>query len=90
MSIEYITTRDLLNSKGEKRGRVRILKFLGEDEAQVELTCPECGFSEKRKEKWKSPFVEGTGKNQTFLIECKKCGFKTKLPKLRKLIKKKK
>ena len=89
MRIEYITTRDLFDSKGKKKGRVRIVKFKERETAEVELKCPECGFYEKRNEKWEPPFVKGSGKNQTFFIECKKCGFKTKLLKLRKLIKKK-
>jgi predicted RNA-binding Zn-ribbon protein involved in translation (DUF1610 family) len=90
MGIEYITTRELENSSGEIKGKVRILKLAEEAEAVVEYTCPECGFVEKRKEEWKEPFIEGTGANQKFIFNCKKCGYKIKLMKLKKEVKKKK
>jgi|YelNatPaOPRAMG01_1025707.scaffolds.fasta_scaffold07222_11 hypothetical protein len=88
MQIEYITTRDLANSKGEVKGRVRIIKLVGEEEATVELKCPECGYFEKRKEKWEEPFVSGQGQNQKFNLKCSKCDFSVKLLKLKKEIKK--
>jgi len=90
MAIEYITTRGLENSSGEVKGKVRILKLAEEAEATVEYTCPECGFSENRKEGWKEPFIEGTGTTQKFNFSCKKCGYKIKLMKLKKEVKKKK
>lgn len=90
MPIEYITTRNLENSSGEIKGKVRILKLAEEAEAAVEYTCPECGFAEKRKESWKEPFIEGGGANQKFNFNCKKCGYKMKLMKLKKEVKKKK
>ncbi|MHA1742632.1 MAG: hypothetical protein ACTSV6_00090 [Candidatus Heimdallarchaeota archaeon] len=90
MAIEYITTRDLQNSSGEAKGKIRILKLVEENEATVEFTCPECGSTEKRKEMWGEPFVEGSGINQKFHIKCNKCGFSVKLMKLKKEVKKKK
>jgi lipopolysaccharide biosynthesis regulator YciM len=90
MAIEYITTRDLQNSSNQNKGRIRILKLVGEAYATVEYTCPECGFREKRKEAWKEPFLEGEGTNQKFNFRCKNCNFSIKLLKLRKEVKKKK
>ena len=90
MQIEYITTRPLENSKGEVKGKVRIIKLVNEEKAALELTCPECGNSENRKEDWAEPLVEGTGANQKFNIKCNKCGFSVKLMKLKKEAKKKK
>jgi predicted nucleic-acid-binding Zn-ribbon protein len=87
MQIEYITTRDLVNSKGEVKGKVRIIKLVGEEEATLELNCPECGYSEKRKEKWEEPFVSGQGQNQKFYVKCSKCDFSVRLLKLKKEIK---
>lgn len=90
MAIEYITTRDLQDSSGDLKGKIRILKLTEETEATVEYTCPECEFTEKRREEWKEPFIEGTGANQKFNVQCKKCNFKIKLLKLKKEAKKKK
>jgi len=84
MKIEYITTRPLENSKGEIKGKIRIVKLMGEEEATVELTCPQCGFSEKRKEAWQEPFVVGTGIKKKFTVKCGKCGLQIKLLKLKK------
>jgi DNA-directed RNA polymerase subunit RPC12/RpoP len=89
MALEYITTRILANSKGEEKGKVRIIKMAEDTFATVELTCPECGFTESRKENWSVPFTEGEGKNQKFNIRCSKCGFSVKLMKLKKEVKKK-
>jgi len=86
MAIEYITTRDL---EGKSAGKIRILKLGEESQAMVEYTCPECSFSEKTKQDWKEPFVQGTGTKQTFHLNCKKCGFEIKLLKLKKEVKKK-
>jgi len=90
MQIEYITTRTLENSKGEPKGKVRILKLVGETNATIEFKCPECGFEGKWEEAWKEPFVEGKGINQKFNLKCKNCSFSVKLSKLKKEIKKKK
>lgn len=89
MSLEYITTRDLQNRSGEIKGRVRILKNKEEDFAQVDFICPECNFNEKGKKAWAPPFVEGSGVNQKFNLQCKNCGYSIKLLKLKKEIKKK-
>jgi RNase P subunit RPR2 len=84
MTLEYITTRDL-----ENNGKIRIVKVKEASQANVELTCPECGNIEKRKENWGEPFVTGTGVNQRFNLSCNKCGYKMKLLKLKKEVKKK-
>lgn len=89
MALEYITTRELQNSSGETKGKIRIIKMKEESEAQVEIDCPECGAKEKKKESWKEPFVQGEGASQKFNVKCIKCGFSTKLLKLKKEIKKK-
>lgn len=84
MPLEYITTRELENRSGEPAGKVRIMKRSEESQAQVELTCPECGATDKRKEDWGDPFTSGTGSKQVFNIVCKKCNFVAKLLKLKK------
>ncbi len=89
MGIEYITTRELENNKGQTTGKIRIIKLKGENGASVKLKCPECGFEESRKETWSEPFVNGAGKKQSFSIKCKKCDYSTKLLKLKKQLKKK-
>ena len=88
MKIQYITTRELSDSKGRKRGRVRIIKMVESEYAEVDFICPECGFEERKKERWGPPFVEGSGMGQKFNIICKRCGYSVKLHKLRKEIKK--
>ena len=87
MQIGYTTTRSLENSKGEAKGRIRILKLVGEKEATVEFTCPECNSAENRKENWTEPFVEVTGASQKFNIKCGKCGFSVKMLKLKREMK---
>lgn len=87
MPLEYITTREL---QGKVGGKIRIFKLREEAGANIEYTCPECGFSEKRKENWAEPFTQGTGSKQTFSFSCGKCGFKIKLLKLKKEAAKKK
>jgi ribosomal protein L44E len=79
MEIRYITTRDLKNSSGEVKGKVRVLVLKGQEIADIDLTCPECGHAQKKKEEFKLPLN----------LECEKCGFKIKLESLRKEIKKK-
>jgi hypothetical protein len=90
MALEYITTRELQNSSGKITGKIRIFKSKEETDADIELTCPSCGYTEKRKEAWSEPFIEGSGKNQKFNVNCSKCGFSVKLMKLKKEVKKKK
>jgi len=87
--LEYITTRDLQNSKGEMKGKIRIVKNKEDSFAVVDFTCPECGFKEKSQKEWKEPFIEGEGINKKFNIVCPKCGYKIKLMKLKKEIKNK-
>lgn len=87
--IEYITTRELENSSGQIKGKIRIVKLAEEADAAVDLTCPECGAAEKKKEVWKEPFVEDTGTKQKFNIKCSKCDFSMKMLKLKKEVKKK-
>lgn len=89
MALEYITTRELGNSAGKIAGKIRIVKLREEPDADVELTCPECSNSEKRKEAWGEPFVNGSGANKKFNLQCNKCGFKIKILKLKKEAKKK-
>ena len=89
MALEYITTRELGNSAGEVKGKIRVVKLKEEPYANVDLACPECGTSETRKEGWGEPFVTGEGSNQKFNLSCSKCGFKIKLLKLKKEAKKK-
>lgn len=90
MPIEYITSRNLTNSSGKETGKIRIMKMREEGEAQVDLTCPECGTSEKRKEAWSEPFVVGEGASKKFNLKCNKCGFASKVLKLKKEVSKKK
>jgi len=90
MALEYITSRELENSAGKIAGKIRILKLREESDANVELTCPECSNSEKRKESWGEPFVTGSGANKKFALACNKCGFNIKVLKLKKEAKKKK
>lgn len=80
MEIAYITTRNLENSANQIKGRIRVIVLKGENTAEVDLTCPECGFEQKKREVFKMPFS----------TSCEKCGFKIKLQSLRKEIKKKK
>lgn len=84
MALEYITTRSLSNSSGEEKGKVKILKMREESDAQVELMCPECGFTEKRREDWTEPFVTGEGSKKKFVVKCNKCDSVVKILKLKK------
>lgn len=86
MPLEYVTAREL---EGKTSGKVKILKLRESTEADVEFTCPDCGWSEKKKQPWSAPFVQGEGKTRTFHLQCSKCGFKVKLTKLKKESKKK-
>ena len=90
MALEYITTRELQDSNGNAKGKMRIFKIKEDSQADVDFTCPECGANEKRKENWYEPFKQGTGPKQTFNLSCNKCGHKIKLLKLKKEAAKKK
>ncbi|MEM5829596.1 MAG: hypothetical protein QW040_02760 [Candidatus Aenigmatarchaeota archaeon] len=79
MEISYITTRDLQNSAGQTKGKVRVIVLKGESIANIELICPECGQAQKKKQEFKIPLD----------LRCEKCGFRVKLQRLRKEIKKK-
>ncbi|MEM5766544.1 MAG: hypothetical protein QW423_02850 [Candidatus Aenigmatarchaeota archaeon] len=79
MEISYITTRDLQNSVGKANGKVRVIVFKGESVANIDLVCPECGEAQKKQQEFKLPLD----------LQCGKCGFKIKLQRLRKEIKKK-
>ncbi len=89
MPIEYITTRDLTNNKGETAGNIRIAKLTEEKDAQVVFKCPECGSDNNRKEPWGEPFVIGAGSGQKFIVKCSGCSYQAKLLRLKKEIKKK-
>lgn len=78
MKLEYITTRILQNSKGEEKGKIRIIKFKEKPLAQVEFLCPECGAQENSSKEFKKPFLH----------QCKNCGYKVKVISLRTEIKK--
>lgn len=80
MEIAYITSRELENSAGQSKGKIRVIVLKGESTANIELTCPECGANQKKKEEWRIPF----------LTKCDKCSFEIKVQNLRKEIKKKK
>jgi len=80
MEIGYITTRDLENSSGKVNGKIRVVVPKGGNVADINLTCPECGNNQNKKEDWKMPFS----------TKCDKCGFQIKIQSLRKEIKKKK
>ena len=90
MPLEYITTRDITNKAGAVTGKVRIVKKQEDSQAMVELTCPECGASDKRMEDWKEPFTTGIKSKQTFNVKCNKCGNVVKMLKLKKEAAKKK
>ena len=90
MVIEFITTRELKNKRGEMKGSVRILKLKEEDKAMVDFTCPECGHAEKREEVWQEPFVTGSGANKEMNAVCKKCGYRVTILKMKKEMQKEK
>lgn len=89
MPLEYVTMREVTNKQGEVKGKIKIMKMKGEPDALVELTCPNCGNTERKKEPWREPFVTGEKANQKFTVKCD-CGFAAKILKLKKEIKKKK
>lgn len=90
MTIEFITTRELANKTGEITGKVRIMKVKEEDEAVVAYTCPECGHSEQKREKWEEPFLTGKGASKKMTFSCSKCDKQMTVLKLKKQIAKEK
>jgi len=66
------------------------MKIKEKQDADVDYTCPECGFSEKKKENWAEPFHTGVGAKQEFNLTCGKCGYQMKFFKLKKEKNKKK
>ena len=74
----FVSNRVMKNSKGEDTGRMRVLVPNGSETAQVDYTCPECGFSAHIETPWKRPFS----------ISCTKCKFVMRLPRLKDEIKK--
>ncbi len=78
MEIQYISNRELKNSKGEVKGKVRIIKFKEEETARVKYKCPECGYEGEIRLPFKKPFR----------FSCQRCGFKMKVISLRTEIKK--
>jgi len=76
--IKYITTRDLKNSKGDIKGKVRVLVMKNQTNALVKYTCPECLYTSKMEKEWKRPFH----------FKCEKCGFLIRVPRLKEEIKK--
>lgn len=89
VAIEFITTRQLTNKSGEMTGKIQVLKLKEEADALVNYKCPECGFSEKRREAWTEPLVVGKGVNKKFFVVCGKCGHEMRFLKLKKEGKKK-
>ena len=88
MALEYITTREIENKEGKLVGKIKIMKVKEDPDAMLEIKCPNCGKSEKRKEPWTEPFTTGEKKNRKFLVGCSSCGFKAKLLNLQKQAKK--
>ena len=78
MKLEYITTRILEDEKWKFVGRVRVIKFKEESEARVIYKCPNCGFEEEKREKWRKPFS----------FKCSNCNLLIRVPSLRYEIKK--
>ena len=76
----FISNRILKNSKGEEKGRLAVRVKTGSDAAEIQYTCPECGFSERVQQPWKRPFS----------VKCSKCGFLMRMPKLKDELKKEK
>jgi len=76
----FISNRILKNSKGKETGKMRVVVKVGSDTAEVDYTCPECGFSEHTEKPWKRPFS----------VKCSKCGFIMRLPRLKDEIKREK
>lgn len=86
MVLEYITTREIA---GKVLGKIRIMKMKEDDFALVDFTCPECGNSQKKTEKWAEPFMQGEKSNTKFFVTCSQCKTPQKMLKLKKEMRKK-
>ncbi len=76
----FVSNRILKNSKGEEKGRMRVVVKVNSDIAETDYECPECGFNEHVELEWKRPFS----------VKCSKCGFLMRLPRLKDEIKREK
>ena len=76
----FMTNRTMKNSKDEDKGKMRVLVPAGSHTAQVDYVCPECGCSKHVETEWIRPFS----------LNCSKCGFVLKLPRLKDEMKKEK
>jgi len=74
----FVSNRVIKNSKGEDRGKMRVLVPHDSGNAQVDYVCPECGLSKHVETAWERPFS----------VRCSKCDFLMKLPKLKDEVKK--
>jgi len=73
----YHTQRSAKNGKGEPTGKIRVLA-MPDNVARVEYKCPECGHEAYAETQWKKPFS----------INCAKCNFLIRVPKMREEFKK--
>lgn len=73
----YHTQRTVKNSKGEPKGKIRVLARK-DGTAMTEYTCPECTNSGYVEQPWKRPYY----------VKCEKCGQKISVPKMKDAAKK--
>lgn len=77
--VKYITTRVLENSKGEKKGKIRVIVYKDEPNiACVRYLCPECNHQEETTLPWKKPLI----------VKCSNCEYKMKIVNLLRQFKK--
>ncbi len=76
----FVTNRVLKNSKGEEKGRLKVMVKTGSDTAGTDYTCPECGHSEHVEITFVRPFK----------VRCSECGLLMKVSKLKDDIKREK
>lgn len=77
---KFVSNRLMKNSKGEEKGKMRVIVPSGTETAHMDYVCPECGLAKHEETPWIRPFS----------FKCPKCGFLMKLPKLKEEIKKEK
>jgi rubredoxin len=77
---KFVSNRVMKNSKGEEKGKMRVMVLSGTETAHIDYVCPECGLGKHEETPWVRPFA----------LKCPKCGFVLKLPKLKDEIKKEK